>query len=111
MSGRIGEFLEHSGSNAALLRKNLNEVMMAQDFQDLTGQIIERVIGLVDDMEESLVELIRLSGKSLRQQHEDKQDEDPLQGSGPVVPGVDDVAANVVSGQDEVDDLLSSLGF
>ena len=85
---------------------------MAQDFQDLTGQIIERVITLVDDMEGSLVDLIRISGENLREKEDvvEKQ-EDLLKGTGPVVPGVDDAAENIVSGQDEVDDLLSSLGF
>ncbi len=112
LSGRIGSFFDSAGTNAATLRSNLNEVMMAQDFQDLTGQIIERVITLVDDMEGSLVDLIRISGQNMREQGEaEKKDEDVLQGVGPVVPGVDDAAENVVSGQDEVDDLLSSLGF
>ena len=109
LSGRIHDFLDNTGGSAAVLRTNLNEVMMAQDFQDLTGQIIERVITLVDDMESSLVDLIRISGQSLVP-HEEKE-EDVLKGTGPVVPGVDDAAENVVSGQDEVDDLLSSLGF
>ena len=112
LSGRLGSFLESLGSDAGTLRSNLNDVMMAQDFQDLTGQIIERVITLVDDMESSLVDLIRLSGQNLREQVEAEQkEEDLLKGAGPVVPGVDDAAANIVSGQDEVDDLLSSLGF
>lgn len=112
LSGRIANFFESSSSSAATLRGNLNEVMMAQDFQDLTGQIIERVITLVDDMEGSLVDLIRLSGQNMREQGDTKKEEvDMLKGTGPVVPGVDDAAQNVVSGQDEVDDLLSSLGF
>lgn len=112
LSTRIGSFFDSLGSDAGTLRGNLNEVMMAQDFQDLTGQIIERVITLVDDMESSLVDLIRISGESLREPGEvEKKEEDVLKGAGPVVPGVDDAAANVVSGQDEVDDLLSSLGF
>lgn len=112
LSGRIGLFFEKAGSDAAHLRGNLNEVMMAQDFQDLTGQIIERVITLVDDMESGLVDLIRLSGQNLREQEpSEKKEEDLLKGTGPVVPGVDDTAQNIVSGQDEVDDLLSSLGF
>ena len=112
LSGRIHEFLDTTGGSAAVLRTNLNEVMMAQDFQDLTGQIIERVITLVDDMESSLVELIRISGQNLRvQESAEQQQEDLLKGTGPVVPGVDDAAENIVSGQDEVDDLLSSLGF
>ncbi len=111
LSGRISGFFETLGSDAGTLRGNLNEVMMAQDFQDLTGQIIERVITLVDDMESSLVDLIRISGQNLRPHEAEQKEEDVLMGAGPVVPGVDDAAANVVSGQDEVDDLLSSLGF
>lgn len=110
LSSRLNAFLDSLGTDATLLRGNLNEVMMAQDFQDLTGQIIERVITLVDEMESSLVDLIRISGQNLREPAEQKQ-EDVLKGVGPVVPGVDDAAENIVSGQDEVDDLLSSLGF
>jgi chemotaxis protein CheZ len=110
LSSRLSGFLDSVGSDAGVLRGNLNEVMMAQDFQDLTGQIIERVITLVDEMESSLVDLIRISGQNLREPATPKK-EDVLKGVGPVVPGVDDAAENVVSGQDEVDDLLSSLGF
>lgn len=110
LSVRLSAFFDSLGNDASLLRGNLNEVMMAQDFQDLTGQIIERVITLVDEMESSLVDLIRISGQNLREPVEQKK-EDVLKGVGPVVPGVDDAAENVVSGQDEVDDLLSSLGF
>lgn len=111
LSGRLSGFFDSVSSDAGALRGNLNEVMMAQDFQDLTGQIIERVITLVDEMEGSLVDLIRLSGQNLRQPSEAPSKEELLKGAGPVVPGVDDAAANIVSGQDEVDDLLSSLGF
>lgn len=110
LSARIETFLGDIGENSATLKSNLNNVIMAQDFQDLTGQIIERVITLVDDMEGSLVDLIRISGRNFVEQSSEKE-EDVLKGVGPAVPGVDDVADNVVSGQDEVDDLLSSLGF
>ncbi|MDH5786129.1 MAG: protein phosphatase CheZ [Chromatiales bacterium] len=111
LSSRLQEFLDNTGGSAAQLRTNINEVMMAQDFQDLTGQIIERVITLVDDMEGSLVELIRISGQNLVPDDGKSAEVDLLTGTGPVVPGVDDKSGNVVSGQDEVDDLLSSLGF
>jgi chemotaxis protein CheZ len=110
LSSRLSAFFDNVGSDAGVLRSNLSEVMMAQDFQDLTGQIIERVITLVDEMEGSLVDLIRISGQNLREPATPKK-EDVLKGVGPVVPGVDDAAENIVSGQDEVDDLLSSLGF
>jgi len=90
---------------------------MAQEFQDLTGQILRRVITLVQEVEDNLVELIRLSGGEKAEvepgasaSKETKNTEDILKGVGPQVPGVGD-DGGAVSGQDEVDDLLSSLGF
>ena len=111
LSAGMSSFLAGLKGDTATLKENMNDVIMAQDFQDLTGQIIERVITLVDDMESSLVELIRISGEKLAApESQRKEEDDHLKGTGPTVPGVD-AAENVVSGQDEVDDLLSSLGF
>jgi chemotaxis protein CheZ len=107
LSSRIAEFFQRVASDTETLRGNLNEVIMAQDFQDLTGQIITRVITLVDEMENSLIDLVRISGQKLTQPGEEKKEEQKL--AGPVVPGVE--TEGTVSGQDEVDDLLSSLGF
>ncbi|VAW72052.1 Chemotaxis response - phosphatase CheZ [hydrothermal vent metagenome] len=89
----------------------MTEVMMAQDFQDLTGQIITRVINLVQEVEESLVELVKISGKTMSdvEQVQSISNEKEVNGHGPEVPGVEH--GNTVSGQDDVDDLLSSLGF
>ncbi|MGM0592954.1 MAG: protein phosphatase CheZ [Pseudomonadota bacterium] len=115
LSVELNDFFDELGRGSTQLRTNLNEVVMAQDFQDLTGQIIERVITLVDEMEDSLVELIRISGQDLVPneapgEKRKEPEQDKLKGTGPTIPGVDD-AQEVVSGQDEVDDLLSSLGF
>lgn len=111
LSGDLNGFFDDLARNSSQLKSSLNDVVMAQDFQDLTGQIIERVITLVDEMEDSLVELIRISGQDLvPNEAPQEKEEDKLKGTGPSIPGVDD-ADNVVSGQDEVDDLLSSLGF
>lgn len=111
LSAGMNDFFTSLKADTATIKTNMNDVIMAQDFQDLTGQIIERVITLVDDMESSLVDLIRISGQKLvPQEGTRKEDADQLKGTGPAVPGVD-VAENIVSGQDEVDDLLSSLGF
>ena len=107
LSRRIGDFLEVAATGSSKLHGNLQEVLMAQDFQDLTGQIIHRVVLLVDEVERNLVELVRISGQSL-QVRKDETEEDRLAASGPPVPGLDEGA---VSGQDEVDELLSSLGF
>ncbi len=114
LSGKLSVFLASIGKDTTELKANFNEITMAQDFQDLTGQIITRVIGLVDELESSLVDLIRISGQNLMPETGKKPDEEKkepnIKAEGPTVPGVD-TAAEVVSGQDEVDDLLSSLGF
>lgn len=111
LAKRLDEFFVANTSDAGKLRESLNNVLMAQDFQDLTSQIIKKVIKLVEEVELKLVELIKLTGaqgndpaKSAQPQ---KKDETL---AGPVVPGVND-KGSTVSGQDEVDDLLSSLGF
>ncbi len=108
LSRRLGEFLDSVNGDAPRLRANLQEVLMAQDFQDLTGQIIHRVVQLVDEVESNLVDLVRISGQGLVAERPEEKKEDRIAASGPPVPGVD---TGTVAGQDEVDDLLSSLGF
>ena len=81
--------------------------MMAQDFQDLTGQIIRQVIGLVQDLEENLVKLIKKSGRVAQTTTDDKPKS--VAAEGPQINQEDN--PEVMSGQDDVDDLLSSLGF
>ncbi len=107
MSHKLDDFFVSIESSTRQMHDNLNEIMMAQGFQDLTGQIIRRVISLVQDVEDSLVELIRLSGKRIIDTGKVQREE--TQGFGPEVPGVDH--GDTVEGQDEVDELLSSLGF
>lgn len=110
LSSELSAFLNDTQRNSEELNGKLSEVLMAQGYQDLTGQIIRKVIDLVHDVEGKLVELVRLSGTPKQAESRDKQDDKPdIQSAGPVVPGVD--KADAVHGQDEVDDLLSSLGF
>ena len=116
MSRELDEFLGWLVDKSPRLQGNLSDILMAQDFQDLTGQIIRRVIQLVQDVEESLVELVRITGERIKhtvpdeRSAEDQEMKGPdIEACGPAVPGVDE--GNVVSGQDDVDDLLSSLGF
>ena len=104
----IDSFLELTNGHAGKLNASLSDVLMAQDFQDITGQIIRRVINLVKDVEDNLVSLIRISGQRMAPAEKSTK-EDLSRGIGPQVPGLDD--ADVVQGQDDVDDLLSSLGF
>lgn len=104
MSKRIASFLEMVEQDAKDLNTGLSDVMMAQDFQDITGQIIRQVIELVQDMEESLVSVIRKTGSVTK-----ASDKKNTLAEGPQVNQEDN--PDVMSGQDEVDDLLSSLGF
>lgn len=80
----------------------LTEIMMAQDFQDLTGQVIKKVIEVTQQMEQQLVALlIENAPPSV------KIDSGLL--NGPVINGQG--RTDVVTSQKQVDDLLESLGF
>ncbi|WP_373317927.1 protein phosphatase CheZ [Sediminicurvatus halobius] len=113
LSRDIEAYLQRCGGEAATLQAHLSDALMAQDYQDITGQIIRRVIGLVQEVEDGLVELVRISGHRIAEETPaaaDKADDQEAdrRGRGPAIPGQE---GDVVSGQDEVDDLLSSLGF
>jgi chemotaxis protein CheZ len=106
LSKDLATFLELVTDHSSQLHRKLTDVLMAQDFQDITGQIIKQVIELVQDVEDKLVQLIRISGSKMP---EKVKQADPEKLEGPVIPGVDQ--GDVIQGQDDVDDLLSSLGF
>jgi len=108
MSEELTKYFHESKASLLEVKSGLNDILMAQGFQDITGQIIKRVIDLVQDLEVSMVELIRISGDSKKPGNAPvKEPSLP----GPVVPGVDDKVGDVANNQDDVDDLLSSLGF
>ncbi len=44
---RVDAFLSHSESSAEQLSAKLNDILLAQDYQDLTVQVIKRVVNLV----------------------------------------------------------------
>ena len=111
LSASLEIFFVEAEKETGDIRAGLNEIMMAQDFQDLTGQIITRVIELVEEVEGNLVDLVRLTGERLVNPYEKKEktEKSGVEAEGPQVPGA--ASKTAVSGQDEVDDLLSSLGF
>lgn len=81
----------------------LLEIIMAQDFQDLTGQVIMKMLGVVTAIETELVQVL-----VEHVPHEQRETTKSLINGPQVNPkGRDEVVAN----QDQVDDLLSSLGF
>lgn len=85
----------------------LTEIMMAQDFHDLTGQVINRVVQLAATIEEQLLALLLQSAPNGQPGQDKAYDMSALQG--PVVNP--EGRADVVSDQAQVDDLLASLGF
>ncbi len=107
LSDQLSDFLQQTHEQSEVLHGSLSEVLLAQDFQDLTGQIIRKVIMLVQDVEQKLVKLVRITGDKLDEGKGKKQEEEEL--AGPAIPGLDQ--GDQVTDQDEVDDLLSSLGF
>lgn len=111
LSHDVDVFLAWTHQNSGRIRTDLSDILMAQDFQDLTGQIIRRVIMLVQDVESKLVDLIRISGQRIKPigQASAVNHAEAIRAEGPQVPGLKQ--DNVVVGQDDVDDLLSSLGF
>ena len=88
-----------SATNAQLM-----EIMMAQDFQDLTGQVVSKVTEMVKDLE---FELLQLLVANVPEEKRIGIDEGLM--NGPVVNP--EKREDVVSDQEQVDDLLASMGF
>lgn len=111
---RISDFLEQLGEGTDQLNHNLQAIILEQGFQDLTGQVLKKVIGLITDVEKELVNLVRIAGQveevtGLNQDYKESSPSDGAAAEGPQIHA--EIREDVVSGQDEVDDLLSSLGF
>jgi len=104
---KMDQFLNEACADMDRVRGNLSEVLLAQGYQDLSGQIIRGVMTLVSELEVALADLIRLSKSGADTSKPVK--EEPARGFGPAVPGVNNGPA--VSGQQDVDALLSGLGM
>lgn len=119
LARKVDGFLSRSEKETTLVAAHLNDILLAQDYQDLTGQVIKRVTQLVTEVESNLLKLVLMASQVDRfagiQHDEDaiRAENDPekhlSQGEGPQIHA--DKREDVVSGQDDVDDLLSSLGF
>ncbi|KQV54393.1 protein phosphatase CheZ [Duganella sp. Root336D2] len=83
-------------------KARLLEIMMAQDFQDITGQLIKKVVAITKKVETELAQLLKDNAPA-EVREKIAQKEVSLM-SGPSVPSE---ALN----QDSVDDLLADLGF
>lgn len=108
----LNDLLEDAEKDTTKLTSLLTEVLMAQGYQDLTGQVIRRVIELVKEVEDSLVNMLTMFGERdgtpVVSTQTSKADE-AVTAEGPIIDAEN--RDDVVKGQDDVDDLLSSLGF
>jgi chemotaxis protein CheZ len=104
LAGDTRGYLEDVPKRTAATNDQLMEIMMAQDFQDLTGQVIKKVVDLAQRME---TELLQVLIEAMPQDMKVEAPEGLL--NGPVVNA--DGRGDVVANQEQVDDLLESLGF
>lgn len=93
-------------------KARLLDIMMAQDFQDITGQLIKKIVGITHKAESELAQLLRDNAPpEVKAAHPDKPSTDKSANqptdlmAGPAVPGTHAMA------QDDVDSLLADLGF
>ena len=103
-SGNLLAFVGDVEAATVRIDGHLTDIMLAQDFHDLTGQVVARVLALASELEDSLVKLLVQAAPA-----DAAARNVPAMLGGPVVNplGRTDVVAN----QGEVDDLLASMGF
>ncbi len=115
---KVEAFLAEVDTGTSDLRGFLQDILLEQGYQDLTGQVLARVITLIKSVEHDLVELVKIAGQveyltgqvqATAGAGADRSDIDATRAEGPNVHG--DRRQDVVHSQDEVDDLLSQLGF
>jgi chemotaxis protein CheZ len=85
--------------------QQLTEIMMAQDFQDLTGQVLQSLMGLIESIEKELISVLLENMQEI--EPTDANSDAKLKNG----PQINTTAAGIVASQEQVDDLLESLGF
>lgn len=111
-------FLEQVPAKTKATGRELLEITMAQDFQDLTGQVIKKMADVMQNVEHQLLSILvesvsdekdrdEFRSKLLEERPNNTKKESSLLNG----PQIDSSGADVVSSQDQVDDLLDDLGF
>lgn len=110
LAGDSRQFAALVSESTEAEKARLLEIMMAQDFQDITGQLIKKVVKITQTVESELAQLLRDNAPA-DVKEKLAQKEQQAAAPAPVAlmqgPSVPDVALN----QDNVDDLLADLGF
>lgn len=102
-----GKFADRTAQFAASQSDVLSDIMMSQDFQDLSGQVIKKVIDIITRTEMQLVQLLLDSAPV--PEGADAKPEVEFTGETHQLAGPQ--TADKALKQDDVDDLLASLGF
>lgn len=97
-------YLQEVPLNTKATNAQLMDIVMAQDYQDLTGQVLKKLAETVQQLENQLVALLI---ETLPEEKKKEMDNSLL--NGPVVNAGG--RSDVVTSQAQVDDLLESLGF
>ena len=98
-------FLSRIEADAVSIRASMMDVLMAQEYQDVTGQVIQRVIGIVQQLETHMVNMLRAAAR-----YADTNVSQARERTKPVA-GTGAKQHDEALKQDDVDDLLDSLGF
>lgn len=109
-SAQMTQFFQTLQTDADAIHQNLSDIVVAQEYQDLTGQVINNVGSTIGSIENDFAELERLAthvDSITGTEHEFEEKKTDMKGEGPQIKAAEDV----VSGQDDVDDLLASLGI
>jgi len=104
-------FLQTVPQQTGATNAQLLEIMMAQDFQDLTGQVIKKMMDVIREIEQQLLQVLIDNAPEGVERRELSSPANAKPSSLLNGPQVNPNAADVVSNQDQVDDLLDSLGF
>lgn len=104
LMGVCGKFADRTAKFAENQASVLSDIMMAQDFQDLSGQVIKKVIDIISRTEIQLVQLLVDSSPK-----PEVTEEATFTGETHQLQGPQDAAAALA--QNDVDDLLASMGF
>ncbi|WP_353109838.1 protein phosphatase CheZ [Salinisphaera dokdonensis] len=107
-------YLQWVPAQAQATRAQLHDIMMAQDFQDLTGQVIKKLVVMIRQMEQQLIQALleylpeeRVRGTEGERKKKSADDNSLV--NGPQIGTGDET--EIVTNQAQVDDLLDSLGF
>lgn len=113
----VKDYLGVVNTSITSTQEEMQEITMAQDFQDLTGQVVKKMIEVVKEIEHQLVQVLMESSmeattsEGVLQRLAESEWDDGKKDSLLNGPQIKPTEGDAVTNQDQVDDLLSSMGF